>query len=190
MNEQNVLTHGSKKIFASILAVLLIVFFTGSGVYLWQQSRSQATEAALEAQVAALQEKLADTEACLAVEPSQPLPSACEDQAEGTPVITSLSAYAGPIGTALEIRGCNFAGFEGDKNAWIENDRGEKGLLYGASGSTAKLLRVNLSLPLCQEDTSYSGKECEHYLALEPGTYEIYALPWDQESNRVKFTIE
>ena len=47
----------------------------------------------------------------------QSLPTTCVDQSETKAVITSLSSYSGPVGTSLEVRGCNFAGFEGDKNA-------------------------------------------------------------------------
>lgn len=118
------------------------------------------------------------------------LPTACIDQPEGTPVITSLSSYSGFIGAGLEIRGCNFAGFEGDKNAWIENSQGIKGLLYGETESTDKLLKVILKSPLCQKDTSYSGLPCDAWLALTPGTYKIYATPWTKKSNEVILIIK
>lgn len=117
------------------------------------------------------------------------LPTICEDKLEGIPVITSLSTYSGFVGTKLEIEGCNFAGFEGDKNAWIENGQGIKGLLHGNAKSTAKLLKVTLESPLCQKDTSYSGLPCDAWLTLTTGTYEIYTAPWGKESNKVKFTI-
>lgn len=79
------------------------------------------------------------------------LPTICTDQTEGTPVITSLSSYTGPVGTKLEIRGCNFAGFEADTNAWIENSQGVKGILYAETGgSSSNLLIITLKSPLCQ----------------------------------------
>jgi hypothetical protein len=120
-----------------------------------------------------------------------PTPSqiTCIDNPEGDPVITSLSSYSGPVGTKLEIRGCNFSGFEGDKNAWIENAQGIKGILYGESGSTSKLLKVTLKSPLCQKDTSYSGLPCDAELILIPGKYKIYVMPWGKKSNEVSFTI-
>jgi len=118
------------------------------------------------------------------------LPAACKDEPEGIPVITSLSSYSGPVGTKLEIHGCNFAGFEADKNAWIENTQGVKGILYGEAGSTSKLVQVSLYSPLCQIDTSYSGLPCDAWLTLTPGIYRIYVTPWGQKSNEVSFTIK
>jgi hypothetical protein len=113
----------------------------------------------------------------------------CTDKPEGTPVITSLSTYSGPVGTKFEIRGCNFSGFEGDKNAWIENASGVKGFLPGEVGSTSKLLKVTLKSPLCQKDTTHSGRPCDARLTLTPGIYKIYAMPWGKVSNKVNFTI-
>lgn len=118
------------------------------------------------------------------------LPTACKDEPEGVPVITSLSRYSGPVGIKLEIRGCNFSGFEGDKNAWIENSQGVKGRLYGEAGSTSKLLKVTLTSPLCQEDTSYSGLPCGAWLTLTQGIYKIYAMPWGKKSNEVSFSVK
>jgi hypothetical protein len=118
------------------------------------------------------------------------LPTTCVDQQEGKPVITSLSIYSGLVGTKLEIRGCNFSGFEGDKSAWIENSQGINGILYGETGSTAKLLEIILKSPLCQQDNSYSGLPCNAYLTLTPGTYKIYTMPWGKKSNTATFTIQ
>jgi hypothetical protein len=114
----------------------------------------------------------------------------CTNQPEGTPVITSLSTISGPIGTKLEIKGCNFSGFEGDKNAWIENTKGVKGILYGEAGSTSNLIRATLKSPLCQKDNSYSGLPCAAWLTLNAGIYKIYVTPWGKESNKVNFTIK
>lgn len=109
--------------------------------------------------------------------------------AEGIPVITSISSYFGSVGTKIELGGCNFTGFEGDKNAWIENDQGVKGIIYGEMGSTAKLVILTLKSPLCQKDTSYSGLPCDSWLTLTPGVYKIYVTPWGNTSNIVDFTI-
>jgi hypothetical protein len=117
------------------------------------------------------------------------LPTSCTDEQEGTPVITSLSSYSGSVGTKVELRGCNFAGFEGDKNAWIENSAGVKGFLQGSPSSTSKLIVVTLQSPLCQKDTSYSGLPCDAELTLKPGTYKISTSPWGKKSNEVLFTI-
>jgi len=117
-------------------------------------------------------------------------PTACKDEPEGEPVITSLSVDSGAIGTTLEINGCNLSGFEGDKNAWIENDQGVKGILHGEDGSTSKLLRIVLESSLCQKDVSYSGMPCDAWFSLIPGAYKIYVAPWGKESNKIEFTIQ
>lgn len=125
-------------------------------------------------------------------QPKANLPTSCIDKPETKAVITSLSSFFGPIGTKLEIGGCNFAGFEGDKNAWIENTQGVKGILYGEQGSTEKTIKVTLKSPLCSQDTSYSGLPCDSYLTLTPGTYKIWIAPWGEntKSNLVTFTIQ
>ena len=113
----------------------------------------------------------------------------CVDMEGGVPVITSVSPDSGPVGTEIEIRGCNFSGFEGDLNAWIENKDGVSGIVYGQEGSTSKLIRTTLGSNYCQTDNSYSGLPCEKWLTLTPGTYKIYVVPWGQGSNAVSFTI-
>ena len=123
------------------------------------------------------------------VTPPLSLPTTCIDKQEGVPVITSLSSNSGPVGVKFEIRGCNFSGFEGDKNAWIENTQGVKGLLYGEVGSTDKLLKVTLKSALCQTDTSYSGLPCREWLVLIPGVYKIYIMPLGKKSNEANFSI-
>lgn len=106
------------------------------------------------------------------------------------PFITGLSASSGSLGTKLEIFGCNFAGFEGDKTVWIENMDGKKGILYGDSDSTDEVITVMLQSPLCEEDTSYSGKECATFFNLSSGTYKIFTYPWGRKSNEVSFIIK
>jgi len=118
------------------------------------------------------------------------LPSTCLDQPEGAPVITSLSNYSGSVGMELEINGCNFAGFEGDKNIWLENGLGIKGILFGESDSTNKLIKITLQSPLCQQDTSYSGLPCDDWLDVVSGKYKLYTMPWGNKSNLVDFIIK
>jgi hypothetical protein len=117
------------------------------------------------------------------------LSATCVDQQEGVPVITSASATSGPIGTKLEITGCNFAGFEGDKNVSISNSEGATAVIYGDEGSTAKLLKITLISPVCKQDTSYSGLPCTEWLTLDPGAYTLYTKPWGKKSNEITFTI-
>lgn len=122
-----------------------------------------------------------------------PLPTTCVDQVDqqsSTPVITSLSSNSGPVGTTIEIRGCNFAGFESDLNVWVTNSQGVKGILYSEPGSTSKLMKIVLKPQACQTDESYRGLPCAAYLNLTPGTYKIYTIPWSKKSNEATFTIK
>lgn len=121
------------------------------------------------------------------------LPTACTDVEEGMPVITSISPASGSVGSKVEVRGCNLRGFEGDKNVWIENIQGVKGILYGARDGNipdSKIIEITLTSPVCQKDTSYSGLPCDAYLTLTPGIYKIYAMPWGKKSNEAAFTIK
>ena len=117
------------------------------------------------------------------------LPMICKDEQEGTPSITSISKSSGPIGTTIEIKGCNFAGFESDLNVWIVNDEGTKGILYSELGSTAKSMNIVLKPQACQTDESYRGLPCAAYLNVTPGTYKIYMIPWGKKSNEATFTV-
>ena len=161
----------------NVLLMILVVVLAGALGYVTLVKRSAPAE------------QLTDSQnAQLTALPS--LPTACTDQQEGTPVITSLSSYSGTTGTKLEIRGCNFSGFEGDKYAWVENSQGAKGILRGEAGSTDKLLKVTLRSPLCEQDNSYNGLPCTSYLTLTPGTYKIYTTPWGKKSNEATFAIK
>ena len=128
---------------------------------------------------------------------TKPTPqTTCIDQpgGEGQPVIYSVTPDSVLSGDKkeyeIEIRGCNLAGFEGDKNVWIDNGK-VKGILYGEAGSTPTLIKVKIvsGSRICQKDTSYSGLPCDAWLDLNTGFYNIYANPWGKESNKVKFTI-
>lgn len=118
------------------------------------------------------------------------LPSTCIDQQGAVPVITSISSSSGPVGTKLQIGGCNFNGFEGDLNVWIKNAQGTSGILYSEPGSTAKSMSIILKPQACQTDESYRGMPCASFLNLVPGTYKIYTMPWGNKSNEATFTIK
>lgn len=166
----------NKKVFASIILIGTIIVLIGVTWYLMLKNNYTKQ----------ISQPDQNTES------NSNLPSTCKDEEEGIPVITSLSSYSGTVGTKLEINGCNFAGFEGDKNAWIENADGVKGILYGEDGSTSKNIKITLESSLCQKDTSYSDLPCDAKLNLIPGMYKIYVAPWGWEkgSNRVDFTIK
>ncbi|MCC7160122.1 hypothetical protein IT399_00105 [Candidatus Nomurabacteria bacterium] len=164
-----------KNFVSLVFVVVVLILIVGAGYFVVQNnSNKQALQSAQ------------NTESNL------DLPTTCKDEEEGTPIITSLSSYSGAVGTKLEINGCNFTGFEGDKNAWIENANSVKGILYGEEGSTSKNIKITLESSLCQKDTSYSGLSCDAKLDLTSGVYKIYVAPWGWEkgSNKVIFTIK
>jgi len=107
-----------------------------------------------------------------------------------SPVINSLSTYSGPVGTLVDIRGGNLAGFENDRNVWIESSNGTRGILYGDNSvSTSNLIRVTLNSPLCQTDNSYSGQPCNSWLNLTPGFYKFQVITPSGSSNKLNFEI-
>lgn len=108
-----------------------------------------------------------------------------------TPHITSISQSSGPIGTILEIKGENLAGFEGDLDAMIENIKGEPASLSGIGSVPRenKTIRVKIESKICKVNTSYKGGSCPEYLEITPGIYFIYANPWGNISNKVQFTV-
>ncbi len=120
----------------------------------------------------------------------QYLPKTCTSRPGGEAVITSLSAYSGSVGTHIDIRGCNFSGFNGTKSALIENTQGVHGVLLGEVGSTDNLIKVTLTSPLCQQDNG--GAACATPFNLTAGTYKIYTMPWGNstKSNMVTFTVK
>ena len=176
----------NKKGFANIVLIILVVVLAGALGYVALIKKTAPVE----------QPQSTNSQNTQVTQPPitplSSLPTTCVDQPETKAVITSLSSYSGPVGTKLEIRGCNFAGFEGDKNAWIENSQGVKGVLYGEQGSTAKVIKVTLKSPLCSQDNSYSGLPCSSYLTLTSGTYKIWTMPWgaNTKSNIATFTIQ
>lgn len=175
---------------ASIITV--IVLGVAGGVYLWQRTENNQPTSQTKNDSGGNTLIVSNPQPPNVTEPTtaSPLPTTCTDQNEGTPVITSLSSYSGPIGTKIEIKGCNFSGFEGDKNALIVNSQGIKGILFGETGSTSNLVRVSLKSRLCQMNTSYSGLPCDASMVLTPGVYRIYVTPWGKKSNEVAFTIK
>ena len=134
------------------------------------------------------------------IEPEASLPTTCTDQLEGTPVITSLSNYSGPVGTKLEIRGCNFSGFEGDLDAVFLRNDGAEIPLYGGTwqpgyGGAERgkiiIITVQSYCPSGSEMGRYSGitSACKTVEAT-PGIYKVYVTAWGKKSNEASFTIK
>ena len=108
-----------------------------------------------------------------------------------TPHIDSISQSSGPIGTILELKGQNLAGFEGDLDAIIENEKGETAFLSGIGRVPRedKTIRVKIESKVCTVNNNYSGLPCEKYLNITPGRYFIYTNPWGTISNKWQFTV-
>jgi hypothetical protein len=121
--------------------------------------------------------------------PGQNLPATCMDAdlslGYGTPTITSINIYSGKVGDTIEVRGCNFLGFEGDKTFEIEDSKGSIGVIYAQRDSEAHKAVIKLNSPLCDIDNSYSGLPCNSYLDLVPGEYKISS----RGGNKANFVI-
>jgi len=105
------------------------------------------------------------------------------------PSISYISPNPASVGSTVTVTGANLSGFEADKNLWIENSAGQKGIIYGTSGSTDSMIKFMLANNYCTADTSYSGLPCSSYITITPGTYNIYALPWGNMSNKMPFSV-
>lgn len=118
--------------------------------------------------------------------------SAVDANGNALPNITSISPSSGPVGTTLEIKGTDLAGFEGDLDAWIQNVKtGEVGFLPGI-GSVPRAdqtIRVKITSQVCKTNNGYKGGPCDSFMTIRPGTYNIYTVPWNKKSNEVKFTV-
>ena len=130
------------------------------------------------------------------VTPSQSLPTTCVDETveDLPPIITSIYPASGPVGTKVEIRGCNLAGYEGDQIAIFERSDGKELTFYG-SGYSEKMITVTVetNCPSGYEMGRYSGitSSCETIQAL-PGIYKVYVITWgdDFKSNSATFTVK
>lgn len=123
--------------------------------------------------------------------------TSCKSEIDGQPVVTFLSTSSGPIGTILEINGCNLSGFEGDLDVIFERSDGQKIMLSDGFSSYVKtgdkLIKVKVKEP-CQKGEKiigrYSGIESVcNYVELTPGPYKVYVEPWGKKSNTVDFNI-
>jgi hypothetical protein len=122
------------------------------------------------------------------------LPKSCKQaNGEGSentkPTITSLSLYSASVGDIIEIKGCNFYGFESDRIIKLVNSSGEEVSIYGLGAPTGAF-KIKLEEKVCKVDNSYSGLPCKDYLTLSPGKYKIYSTNYGGKSNVVDFEIK
>jgi len=135
-----------------------------------------------------------------AVKPSSSLPATCVDRDGAAPVITSISPMSGPVGTRVEIRGCNLAGLEGDLEAVFVRSDGKEIPLYGGvwypgyGGETKRgkiiIVTVESYCPSGYITGRYSGatSPCQTVEAT-PGLYKVYVTAFGKKSNQATFTV-
>lgn len=111
---------------------------------------------------------------------------------ESKPIITSIVPSSGPVGTTIEIKGCNFLGFESDKVLWFTNSKGEQGVFNGQMDASTRtsntVMRITIPRTLCRTMNWYSGLDCS-VLELAPGPYTVYSNSYGGNSNTVNFTV-
>jgi hypothetical protein len=116
------------------------------------------------------------------------------------PHLDYLTPEQGVVGATIDLVGENLNGFEGDLNAWIVSSSGETAFLPASENLYAngayktlypnhEVIRVKISPTLCESDNEYSGKPCDKYMAITPGSYDIYTMPWGNKSNVLIFTV-
>lgn len=120
--------------------------------------------------------------------------------AEIVPYIGSITPQSASIGSTIEIRGSDLAGFEGDVYFFFKRSDGKIVRLPGilstqtvGDAKGAQTVRIVLREPCQQGQTvygDYSGipSICD-YVALTPGVYTVYTTPWGKVSNKVTFTV-
>ncbi len=119
----------------------------------------------------------------------------------GKPAITSISPDSGPVGTKVEIRGCNLSGFEGDLDAAFVRSDGAVIWLYGGvrcfwceeseeKDEMFMKITVESYCELGRTTGRYSGitSPCETVEAT-PGVYKVHVTAWGKKSNDVIFTV-
>lgn len=174
-----------------LLLVIIALLIAGGGAYVFTQQKQQTQS--VTSDTALKTDEVAPAQA----------PTTCirgrlqNPPVDLPPVITSLSNSSGPIGSVLEIKGCNLAGFEGDLDVTFEKSDGTKVVLtdkFGTYASTQDtLIKVSVKEPCAQGETvvgNYSGvqQKC-NYVPLTPGTYKLYTMPWGKKSNEMTFTV-
>ncbi len=179
----------NRKRFANIILIVLVVILAGALGYVTLVKKPASTEQ--------LQPNSSQN---TQLAPLPSLPTTCTDQQEATPVITSISPASGPVGTKVQIRGCNFTGFEGDLDAVFVRSDGAEIPLYGGTWSPGyggaergKLIMVTVQSYCASgsETGRYSGitSSCKTVQAT-PGVYRVYVTAWGKKSNAATFTIK
>ena len=163
-----------------IIGIVAVLIIAGGVYYTYEKGKSAQVNTLVIPAQAGIQSQTSGSNSSATSTTTQP-----------APVITSINPSSGPIGTIVELKGNNLAGFEGELSAWIENSNGEKAFLPGI-GSVPRVdqtIRVQVAGQLCKENLSYKGGPCSSYMTITPGTYRIYTYPWGNMSNTVQFTV-
>lgn len=117
-------------------------------------------------------------------------------EVQAAPRLSSVSPQSGPVGTVVTLTGTDLAGFEGDLDAWIIDERGIAAHVpqyFGGPGPDTDpgidTIMIEIPERACTTNNIYSGNVCERYLELTPGEYRLYAWPLGEKSNELTFTI-
>lgn len=113
--------------------------------------------------------------------------------------LTSIRPEAGPLGTKIEIKGCNLADKEGNVNIWITHKATRiSGLLYTTTEMKSGKHSYSIDLVSLMCNYRYKAEEspkgsigpCISYLHIIPGEYEIHAQVGTKKSNTISFTVD
>jgi hypothetical protein len=105
------------------------------------------------------------------------------------PSITSILPTPATVGSNIIVTGKNLNGFEGDKNIWIKNGAGQKGIIYGERDNLTTTIKFTLADKYCAVDTSYSGVPCPSYITITPGSYLVFVENQNGISNTLNFKV-
>lgn len=185
-------TYMTRNIWIGIVVVIVLV--AGGWWYLNQSSAPATSETT---QLPTAQQKTNPGNSTASNPTTQPA-SNCVVQDKFKPLITSIVPSSGPVGTRVQINGCNLSGFEADLNATFARSDGAIIPLYGGT-----LYRKNIeaaepqSMAVTFQTYCPSGSVIGLYSGLEqkcttveatPGVYQVYVVTPEGTSNTVSFT--
>ena len=135
----------NKNVITNIL-VVIVVLIVGVLIGLFVSNKDSVKNKNLENNQIVVDDKIQNSTPTNKVEQdslpkiviSDDLHKTCVDQTGDypVPVITSISPNSGPVGTPIEVRGCNLNGFEGDLVLQIKNVDGVTAVIYGQGQSS------------------------------------------------------
>lgn len=179
----------NQKGFANIWLVVVLVVIIG-GVVVWWGMNKMGEPTTPTTEVPTTQ---------ATTTPTQPTTISCADRHTLSPFIISVSPTSGPVGTKIQIKGCNLAGFEGDLDATFVRSDGKEIPLHGgttngsptASDSDVTMVVTMQSYCLSGSDFGLSSGIFYSCTKVEatPGVYGVYVKTPEGKSNVATFTV-